>query len=89
MSGRASQSRYAGVNLCNEDTVEVRVFRGTLRPARVRGYVELCAAVFDHTIAITSHDIRAGFLDWSSFVRFVDHAKYPNIAGLLAARGVN
>ena len=75
--------------MCNDGTVEVRVFRGTLRPERVRGYVELCAAVFDYTTAITSHDIRAGFLDWSAFFRFVDHTKFPNIATLVAARGVN
>lgn len=86
---RGGQTRYAAVNLSNADTVEVRVFRATLRPERLRGYVEFVVAVFDYTSALTSHDIRAGFLGWDRFTHYLDHVQFPHVAGLLAARGVN
>lgn len=80
--------RYTAVNLTNEDTIEIRVFRGSLNPTTVRGAVELCSAVFDFTAELSSADVRDGFLSWDSFRMFADSVRYPNLAAVCARRGV-
>lgn len=43
------QTRYRAVNLSNEDTVEVRVFRGSLNPDTIIAHMELLAAMVEYT----------------------------------------
>jgi gamma-glutamyl:cysteine ligase YbdK (ATP-grasp superfamily) len=43
------QTRYRAVNLTNDDTVEVRVFRGTLNPDTIIAHLELLDAMIEYT----------------------------------------
>lgn len=45
----AENSHYHGLNLTNEKTIEVRVFRGTLRPESFFGAIETICAAADYT----------------------------------------
>lgn len=40
-------ARYSAVNLSNDDTIEIRIFRGTLNHARVKASILISLAVFD------------------------------------------
>jgi hypothetical protein len=86
--GRNTSTRYSAVNLTNDETVEVRVFRGSLRPETLRGCVDLCVAAFHYTSALSSRDVRDGFLSWETFRRFADSASFPFLSDLAARRGV-
>ena len=43
------QTRYRAVNLSNDDTVEVRVFRGSLRPETIIAHMEFLHAMVEYT----------------------------------------
>jgi hypothetical protein len=42
-------TRYTAVNLTNTDTVEVRIFRGTLKTDTITGYISAVAAAVEYT----------------------------------------
>ena len=85
--GTHTSTRYAAVNLTNPHTVEVRVFRCSLRPDTLRGYFDLVDAVHQYTAAITSHEIRAGLLSWDAFLRAADATEFPYLHALNMKRG--
>lgn len=76
--------RYEAVNSQNESTLEVRVFRGSLKPERVLSAVELVHASVEYT-----RDLKVSAsnnaLKWINFVRFVaDQAQtYPNLVNAI------
>ena len=76
--------RYEAVNSQNERTLEVRVFRGSLKPARVLSAVELVHASVEYTrdLKVTGSN---NALKWIHFVRFVaDQAEtYPNLVNAI------
>lgn len=81
-------TRYRAVNLTNHATVEVRVFRGSLRAETILSHIELCAAFADYTarprvtLGVRQH------LSWSAFSAWLaDHADhYPNLVARIADR---
>lgn len=85
--GTHTSTRYAAVNLTNSRTVEVRVFRCSLRPETLRGYFDLVDAVHQYTAALTSHEVRAGFLSWDAFLRAADATEFPYLHELNTKRG--
>ncbi len=70
--GEYPSDHYDAVNVRAQSgrTVEVRVFRPSLRAGRVVAAVELVAAAVDYTRALTAHDIYRGALDWGRFDRW-------------------
>lgn len=42
-------NRYSHVNICHNNTVETRIFQGTINPRRVIKAVEFCKLIFDVT----------------------------------------
>lgn len=72
--------RYEAVNSQNEQTLEVRVFKGSLKPARILSAIELVHASVEYTrdLKVTGRN-RA--LQWINFVRFVadNETTYPNL----------
>lgn len=87
VTGRSASTRYAAVNLTNEDTIEVRVFRGSLIPTTIRGYFDLVWAAFLYTASLTSREIRAGHLSWDAFTRSADPTSFPHLHSLIKKRG--
>lgn len=58
--------RYTAVNLTNADTVEFRMFRGTLKHNTLIATLELLDCIIDAAIYLTDDDLKA--MSWSSFV---------------------
>jgi hypothetical protein len=42
-------SRYSAINLCNDKTIEIRIFRGTLAQGSFFKNIEFCQALFEYT----------------------------------------
>ena len=58
--------RYTCVNLCNTDTIEFRIFRGTLKFNTIIATLQLVNRICD--LAIFSSDDEVKKLAWSDFV---------------------
>jgi len=69
-----SDDHYSAVNLNNKDTVEVRIFRGTLEPLYFHKNIEFLHAVFKYT-----RDHSPKQMEYVSFINYVQqHRKlYP------------
>lgn len=79
--GEASRSRYHALNLCPEDTVEVRIFRGTLAPQGVLGAIEMVHAMWAYTADDDAE------IDWTTWRRWVEAGwDYPTLAARLNER---
>lgn len=63
--------RYYCVNLCNAHTVEVRMFRGSLKLNTVLATLELVDRVCELAIHLTDEEMQA--LSWTSFVASCAH----------------
>lgn len=76
--------RWEAVNSQNTETLEVRVFKGSLRAARVLSAIELVHASVEYTrdLKITGNN---NALKWINFVRFVaDNVQtYPNLVSAI------
>lgn len=79
-NGQQSNGRYSAVNTENWNTIEVRVFKGSLNKQRVLSALEFVTAVTEYTrdLKVTGTN-RA--LDWSRFVSYVvaHDREYPNL----------
>lgn len=69
-----NDDRYIAVNCQNAATVELRVFRSTTKPGRLRGYVQFCDALFRYSDPEQGW-ASAGHLTAESFKKFL--RKYP------------
>jgi hypothetical protein len=78
--GLVGDGHFSAVNTDNCDTVEVRVFRGSLRKERVLSAVEFCHAAVEHTrnMKITPKERP---LSWTKFLAFMvkESVRYPNL----------
>ena len=74
-------ARYCAVNLQNEHTVEVRIFRGSLNVSRLLTNLELVDALVEYTRNMTLTDIRHNALLWGHFQGYVrqNAERYPNL----------
>ena len=79
-----SNGRYAAVNVEPEDTVEVRVFRGSLHIPRVLSAIEFVDSVVQYTkeLKIVPKDKP---LSWVRYVGFIsaNSNKYPNLFDII------
>lgn len=78
-------ARYAAVNTTNKDTVEIRIFRGTLNHETILGTIEMCHAMprFLDTIPITK--IYNTTDNVKKFIRFMaeDRHMYPCVLPMM------
>ena len=78
--GYQSANRYSAVNVENSNTLEVRVFRGSLRKERVLSAVEFVHAAVEYTrdLKIVPKDKP---FEWTTFIGYVTKHKdiYPNM----------
>jgi len=77
--------RYTAVNLQNDESVEVRIFRGTLSPVGFWRNVEFCKAVYEFTKIASIRDVSK-----DKFCNYVvEHKKeYPNLEQFLLDKGL-
>lgn len=65
------------VNFSPRETVEVRIWRPSLKVNRVIASIEFCHAALEYTRNITVADVANGALDFRPFSKFVMNHDYP------------
>ena len=83
-SSSYNRSRRVAVNLANENTIEFRIFRGTVNPRHILRNIEFCDAICDfcYPCARSFKEID----DYKYFIIFVsrNRKRYPHLAAWLA-----
>jgi hypothetical protein len=72
LKGEKFPERYCAVNLSNADTIEVRIFRGSLNERRVRSAIESVDCAIQYTRSLSVHDINQGALKFGRFADWVN-----------------
>ena len=84
-SGYQNDGRYSAINTQNDATLEVRVFKGSLRKERVLSALEFVAASVEYTrdLKVTSKNQA---LSWLRFTAYVSDnmETYPNLALIMS-----
>jgi len=82
---RQSSGRYSAVNLENRTTVELRMFKGSLRKERVLSAVEFTHAVVEYTRNLKVQASKRPFA-WSRFTTYVTNNEelYPNLFTIMS-----
>ena len=76
--------RYTSVNLTNFDTIEIRIFRGTLRYETLIATLQLLNELCDAAILLSDEEIKQQ--TWSSFVAGLSPERYPELIQYLKGR---
>lgn len=88
--GARGGDRYNAVNLQNMHTVEIRMFKGSLKPERVRSGIQFCHAAIEYTREIRSGNNAATMLRPEEFCSWVrKQGKYPDLVLYLPEFTVN
>ncbi len=76
--------RYQAINLQNENTIEFRIFKGTLLLSSVLKNIEFCAALIEYCQQAGLND-----LHYMAFLRYVQRTPkvWPNLSAWLRGRG--
>lgn len=77
------QQRYTAVNLMNRATVEIRIFRGTLKRDTLIAAIQLVSNVFEYAMDHTWDAIRTS--TWADVAAYKPHKE---IVGYMIARGL-
>ena len=67
IKGRMYRGRYEAINVLNSDTLEIRMFRGSLKRERVLMYLELVNAAYHYTRTMTAGDYAKGATQFHAF----------------------
>lgn len=70
--------RYNAINLTNDDTIEFRIFRGTLKPSSIIMNLEIVKSLLDYTDPVTTSKTKVSPKNWREFVES-QKSEYPNI----------
>lgn len=62
-----SRNRYEAVNLTNDHTIEIRIFKGTLKATRVLACIEFCHAAAYYVTQCSIKDMES----WTGFMMYV------------------
>lgn len=76
--------RYACVNLTNRDTIEFRMFRGTLKVNTIIATLELVNIICDLAVKFSDNEISR--LSWTDFVSSIPAGEYPELIMYLKER---
>ena len=85
--GHQSNARYSAVNVANTHTIEVRVFKGSLKIERVKAYLQ-----FVHSVAEYTRDLHVSpnenNLMWRKYTGWLrkNEKTYPELVSLIATR---
>ena len=76
--------RYVAVNLANYQTIDFRIFRGSLRYETFIATLQLVDEICH--LALRLHDYQMEELSWSEFVMRIDKTAKPELIDYLKAR---
>lgn len=79
-----SSSRYKAVNLANDHTVEIRLFRGTLEPHIIKATIQLCRVLSEISKGVRLEDVIK--MTWKDVVKRGE--RYPELVRYLGERGI-
>jgi hypothetical protein len=84
--GRRSD-RYSAVNTQNAHTLEMRIFKGSLKTSRIKAMISLAHASVEFTRNLTVQDVVAGALNSETLMTYIDAnaSMYPDLVALLDA----
>jgi hypothetical protein len=76
-----STERYSAVNTRNRETLEIRIFKGTVNTNTIKSHIDLAHASVEYTRNLTVRDVREGALAWVKFADYIlAHADlYPEL----------
>lgn len=79
-SGRHTE-RYSAVNTQNRHTVEMRIFRGTIKTDTVKAQISLAHASVEYTRRLTVRDVNAGALTAENLTEYIalNSEMYPEL----------
>ena len=80
--------RYVAVNLQPSNTIELRFFKGTLRPATLKARIEAIHAVAEYSVATRNKLNIKSSSDWDSFREFALANGYNAFSEYATTRGV-
>lgn len=78
--------RYRAVNFCRDNTIELRIFKGTLLVPTLFATLEL--ADFLARYSVSQPDDVVYNISWSKLVRAMTRKRYPHLVPYLAARKI-
>lgn len=79
---RNAGSRYQMVNLKNKNTVEVRVYKGSIKWSSVMGYMQHVYSMFEYSLLITQQKKDFTVEEYRRFV-IANKGKYPELAKVI------
>lgn len=82
--GNPNHDRFCAVNWQPKETVELRIFRSTIKPSGVIGIVEMAHALFYFTQQSTCRMMYDGLFTWEAFVEWVDTQEYKYLGERIA-----
>jgi hypothetical protein len=85
---RSQNNRYSALNFQNTHTIELRYFRGSLKPETVLGVLEFCHSVHAYTKLLTAKEVIDGCLAWGSYKMWLADQNYEYLPQVLATRCV-
>jgi hypothetical protein len=79
---KCNDNRYVALNLQNSTTIEVRVFKGTMRATTIQRHLELLSALYLYTLNMKLQEVKDNAMIWSRFANYVlDNSElYPNLS---------
>jgi hypothetical protein len=88
MDGR-NTDRYSAVNTQNRDTLELRIFKSSTKPERIKGYMDLAHASVEYTRNLTLQQVKDGALSDIAFIEYIreNGSLYEHLVGLLDQLG--
>jgi hypothetical protein len=81
-------SRYKAVNLQNDGTVEVRIFKGSLKTSTVLASIELCDYLRNYAVKNKDDTKYNSTLTWQNVISDVRSSTYPNLRSYLVNKGL-
>ena len=89
-NGYQSNGRFSAINTENDDTIEIRVFRGSLRKERVLSAIEFVHASVEYTrdIKVTTKNHALSWLKFTGYVA-TNAELYPNLVTIMGESFAN
>jgi hypothetical protein len=77
-----NSDRYSAVNTNNRETLEMRIFRGSVNGDTIKAQIDLAHASVEYTRTLTVQDVRNGALSADLFMWYVfqNEALYPELS---------
>ena len=88
--GNQSNSRYSAVNVANTQTVEVRVFKGSLKVERIKAYLQFVHSVAEYTrnLHVSPNENNLMWRKYTGWLR-KNEQTYPELVSLISTRSTN